>query len=298
MRLLTNHTPSCPFIVILGIAQDGGVPHCGCQKSCCRRGWKKLSASRHATSIAIIDPKTKQRWIIDATPDFKYQLASLDCIFAVPRRPPGIEGIFLTHGHLGHYEGLLCLEKAVLSAKNIPVFAMPKMRRFLVQNRPWKDLIQKGNINLKMLQANQEVVLNRRISILPFLVPHRGEYTETIGFFINGQHKTVLFIPDIDKWEHLDEKIEDKINRADFAFLDGTFFDRYELPGRDISKVPHPFIKTSIKRFRNLPLEERGKIRFIHLNHTNPSLKMNSKARKQIEKNNLQVAEEGERFIL
>lgn len=283
-----------PFIVVLGIAQDGGLPHCGCQKSCCHNSWEKLSGRQNAASLAVIDPQTKQRWLIDATPDFKFQLAFLDRIFPVRDLPPGLEGIFLTHGHAGHYTGFLNLEKAVLEAKNVPVFAMPKMRKFLAGNRPWKDLIGEKNIKLERLEDKQKVILNSRISLEPFLVPHRSEYSETVGFWINGPRKKVLFIPDIDKWELSEGCVEDKIFLSDLALLDGTFFSLDELPHRDISQVPHPFVVESAKRFGKLPMEEIRKINFIHMNHTNPILSIKSKERRWLQDQGFCLARQGQ----
>lgn len=287
-----------PFLFVLGIAQDGGVPHAGCGKSCCKNAWRNLSQRRFPTSLAIVDLKTKQRWIIDATPDFKFQLKRLDRLFPVKTKSIGLEGIFLTHGHVGHYTGLLQLEKAVLDTKHITVFAMPKLRNFILNNQPWKSLVGSKNILLKTLTDKKEVKLNRRISVKPFLVLHRAEYSETVGFLIKGPNKSILFIPDIDRWEGMEEEIENKIQNADMAFLDGTFFDKNELPHRDIKEIPHPTIKTSIDRFNQLSPTERNKIFFIHLNHTNPALRNRSFERRTIHGDGFNVAKEQSIFFL
>ncbi len=282
-----------PFMVILGIVQDGGFPHAGCKKNCCKAAWRNAFLRKNVTNIAIIDPKTRQRWLIDATPDFKHQLNKLDNIFPLQNQPPNLNGIFLTHGHIGHFTGLINLEKAVMNATNTNVFAMPKMHKLLNTNQPWKNMIEKGNIKLKSLQNRISVNLNKRISVLPFLVPHRSEFSETIGFVINGPNKKILFIPDIDGWSQFNE-IEKLVNDTDLAFLDGTFFDRKELPNRDISQVPHPFIKQSILRFQKFPLKEKQKIFFIHLNHTNPALFPLSREYKLIIKKGFNVARENQ----
>ncbi len=283
-----------PFIVILGIIQDGGLPQCGCKRLCCKKAWKKPSLRKWVASLAIIDPKTKQRWLIDATPDFKHQLAFLDQVFSVKKKSPGLAGIFLTHGHAGHYTGLLCFEKSTLNSKNVLVWTMPKMEKLLKNNIPWKGLVKGKNIAIKKLCKNKEVALNNNLSVLPFLVSHRDEFTETIGFFIKGPNKTCLFVPDIDNWQN----IEEKILKSDIAFLDGTFFEPKEIPNRDISKIPHPLIKESIKRFADLPLKEKQKIHFIHFNHTNPVLVKNSRAQKLIKKNHFRIAKQGQEFSL
>ena len=41
-----------------------------------------------------------------------------------------LQGIFLTHAHMGHYIGLLQLGREVMGAKDINVFCMPKMKYF------------------------------------------------------------------------------------------------------------------------------------------------------------------------
>lgn len=279
-----------PFIVVLGIAQDGGVPHAGCDNLCCKKAWGDNSFSKLPTSIGVVDPTSNQKWIIDATPDFKFQLHKLNKVSGSKEL---LDGIFLTHGHVGHYTGLLQLEKAILNSNNIPVFVMPKLKAFLLKNQPWKNLIKVKNIKLKNMSNKKIIKLNKNISIKPFLVPHRAEYSETVGFEIIGPRKKIVFIPDIDSWDQMKEKIEVKIKNSDVVFLDGTFFDKLELPNRNISKVPHPFIRVSINRFSGLSPKDKRKVHFIHLNHTNPALTHNSKERKFIRQNGFHVTKEG-----
>ena len=288
-----------PFITVLGIAQDGGVPHCGCQRSCCRAAWQDLSKHFHATSIAIIDPVAKQRWLIEATPDLKFQLARLDEVSTTNKHQNPVDGIFITHGHIGHYTGLLFLEKSVLNTKDCVVYVMPKMREFLQNNRPWKDLVEMHHIRLISLIERGKVLLNERISLIPFLIPHRAdrEYSETVGFQIKGPNKSILFLPDVDTWATLFPSIEELISTADIAFIDGTFFDASELVYRNIKEVPHPFVRDSIKGFNRLSKRERGKINFIHMNHTNPLLAQTIQRQRVLAKG-FCVAKEKSNFLI
>ena len=107
-----------------------------------------------------------------------------------------------------------------------------------------------------------------------------------------------MFIPDVDKWERWDREIEDVIAEADVAYLDGTFYAEGELPGRDMSAIPHPFIAETMRRLAALPADERDKVRFIHLNHTNPALDPASDAARTIEAAGFRVAREGERTTI
>ena len=290
-------TAAPPYLVVLGVAQDGGSPQAGQPQE---PGWHDESMRRHATSLAIIDPGAQQRWLFDATPDFPAQLNRLDEM-TLSRKRPGIDGIFLSHAHIGHYTGLMHLGKEVMGTKGVPVYAMPRMAAFLRDNGPWSQLVKLENISLRPLAAGKPVVIGRHLSVTPLLVPHRQEFSEVVGFRIAGPSKSVLFIPDIDSWKDWDAagtRVEAEIAKVDVAYLDGTFFANGEIPGRDMSGFPHPFIKASLERFAKLAPAERAKIRFIHLNHTNKALWPGTAERKAIEDAGMRVAEEGERVEL
>jgi pyrroloquinoline quinone biosynthesis protein B len=284
-----------PFVVVLGVAQDGGLPHAGCPKACCRDAWKDSKLQRRVSCLAIVDPISSERWLLDATPDFKHQLRALDEI-APAAASPGLAGILLTHGHIGHYTGLMHLGREVLGARQVPVYAMPRMHDFLSRNGPWDQLVRLKNIVLRPMQNEVTFELNQRIRVTPFLVPHRDEYTETVGFRITGPQRSIVFIPDIDKWEKWDRRIEEVIAGVDVAYVDGTFYAEGEIPGRNMAEIPHPFIVETMQRLASLPADEKSKVRFIHLNHTNPALRPDSEAARAISKAGFRLAVEGERF--
>ena len=143
------------------------------------------------------------------------------------------------------------------------------------------------------MEAEKNIRLSDNLNITPFLVPHRDEFSETVGFRIEGKEKSALFIPDIDKWEKWEKDIKAEIQKVDYAFLDGTFYSNGELPGRDMSQIPHPFIEESIDLFSDLTAEEKAKVFFIHLNHTNPLLRENSYEAKAFSELGFGLAGEG-----
>jgi pyrroloquinoline quinone biosynthesis protein B len=288
---------SSPFVVVLGIAQDGGFPQAGCSKVCCKAAWTDSSRRRSVASLAIVDPGTHQRWLIDATPDFREQLRRLDEV-APAGSSPGLDGIFLTHGHIGHYTGLMQLGREVMGAKGVPVYAMPRMRKFLETSGPWDQLVKLGNISLRSLATTGPIILNDRLSVMPLLVPHRDEYTETVGFVIRGPSHAVLYLPDIDKWDKWSTPLTEALAGVDVAYLDGTFYSDGEIPGRNMAEIPHPFVVETLALLAPLPLEQRAKVRFIHLNHTNPALNSAGNASRQLSEAGLLVAVEGERIGL
>jgi pyrroloquinoline quinone biosynthesis protein B len=286
-----------PYVIVLGIAQDGGVPQAGMKEDAL---WNDPARRRMVVCLGIVDPASRRRWMVDATPDFREQLRALDRV-APPEGASALDGILLTHAHIGHYTGLMFLGFESMGTRGLPVYAMPRMRAFLESNGPWSQLVRYHNIELVSLADRAPSKLDDGITVTPFLVPHRQEFSEAVGFRIKGPHRKVLYIPDIDSWEEWDEagtRIEDEIARVDVAYLDATFSADGEIPGRDMSGFPHPFIAHSMERFAPLPASERAKVRFIHLNHTNPALWPGTDVRRRIEAAGFRVAEEMERIGL
>ena len=286
-------TEADPYVIVLGIAQDGGVPHAGCTKACCAERWDDPEKQVLVSCLGIVDPQTNEVWMIDATPDFPKQYHVL-----TQNGNCSLKGILLTHAHMGHYTGLMHLGREVMGAKSLPVYVMPGMKTFLESNGPWDQLVTLGQIELKPMKNKSIQPLNERISIKPFLVPHRDEYSETVGYKVVGPSHSLVYIPDIDKWENWDRDIGEVILENDYILIDGTFFGDGEIPNRSMEEIPHPFIIESMERFNNLSEKEKSKIRFIHLNHTNPALNNESAERKSMTLKGLKVARRNEKFKL
>tara|TARA_B110000879_G_scaffold2474_2_gene3409 strand:- start:2456 stop:3385 length:930 start_codon:yes stop_codon:yes gene_type:complete len=278
-----------PYIVILGTIQDAGSPHMGCEKSCCIDLFENPDPTRKVVSLGLVDPQEKKYWLIEASPDFIMQCRELKKIadFEHSKSP---DGIFLTHAHIGHYTGLMYLGKESYNSSNVPIFAMTRMKGFLIKNGPWSQLFKLNNIKINNINNEQEIQLTSNLSITPFLVPHRDEFSETVGFKIKGPKKTVLFIPDIDKWGEWNKGLIKEIKKVDVALLDGTFYDSKEVNNRNISEIPHPFIVETMELLKNEKNSEKSKINFIHLNHTNPLLDTNSNAFKRLKESGFSVA--------
>ena len=280
------------FIVVLGIAQDAGYPQIGCDKECCKAYWEGKEEKKHVVSLALVDRTANHYWLFEATPDITEQLHTLQQYLPSENNYKP-NGIFLTHAHIGHYAGLMYFGREAMGSNNIPVYAMPRMDSFLQNNGPWSQLVSLHNIQLNLLHADSSVSISSDFKVTPIKVPHRDEFSETVGFLIESKNKKVLFIPDIDKWEKWDHNIIDEIKKVDYALLDGTFYKNGELPGRDMKEIPHPFVEESIEKFSALPANEKAKIIFIHFNHTNPLIKKNSEEKNNLVGKGYKAAEEG-----
>jgi pyrroloquinoline quinone biosynthesis protein B len=258
--------------------------------------WQDPDKRRRATSIAVIDRDAGRKYLYDATPDMREQLYALHAI--APDDEYEFGGVFLTHAHMGHYTGLMHFGREAAGTQGIPVYAMPRMHEFLATNGPWDQLVRLHNIELRRIVDDEPLKLGQNVTVTPFLVPHRDEYSETVGYRIDGPNKSAVFIPDIDKWTLWDIDIRDVVRSVDYALLDATFFRDGELGGRDMSKIRHPFVSESMDLFDSLDAEEKGRVIFIHMNHTNPLLQDGSAAQAEVTRRGYRYAYEGMRLDL
>ena len=276
-----------PYAVVLGVAQDGGHPQVGCTRSCCAP-----DRGRHLpASLGLVDPDTGRRWIVDATPAFPEQWSGL-----MGAGPATLEGVLLTHAHIGHYLGLAHLGREVMGASGVPVYAMPRMAAFLRENGPWSQLVDLGQIALKPVAAGVPVALGP-FTATAWVVPHRDEFSETVAWTIAGPHGRLLWLPDLDAWDRWDRGLSEVLAGVDVAYVDGTFYADGELQ-RDMRQIPHPRVVETLARVSALPASERAKLRFVHLNHTNPALDPTSEAWAAVRAAGARVAVEGERIPL
>ena len=280
-------------IIVLGIAQDGGFPHIGCQDYC-RLAHQDPSIAKFVVSLALVDESTKKWWLFEATPDMPRQLQYFQSLTEgqytyLP------EGIFITHAHMGHYTGLMHLGREALGANGVKVYTLPKMAEFLTSNGPWSQLVSLNNITLNALDTARSLDLTQHINITTLQVPHRDEFSETAGFKIKTQQTSYLFIPDIDKWTTWDQDIVSQVQKVDHAFLDATFYKDGELPNRPMQEIPHPFVEETMELFKSESMETKNKIVFIHLNHSNPLL-FDEEAKSELKSNGFRLAIQGHQY--
>jgi pyrroloquinoline quinone biosynthesis protein B len=296
-KSLKNHSYKSDILIkVMGTAQDGGIPHAGCYCENCQRARKEPAFSRLISSLSIIDLKENKFYLIDATPDIRLQLDILYRFNKKRTKRFYPDGIFLTHAHIGHYTGLIFFGYESLATKNLPVYCSSRMKNFLMNSGPWSQLIKLRNIKIQIFESEKELLISPQLSITPIKVPHRDEYTDTFGFLIAGKKKKLLYIPDIQSWERWDRLIVEEIKRIDIALIDGTFYSSNELPERDLSKIGHPFIETTIKKLEKV--KGNKKIYFTHLNHSNLALNPYSMEKKEIIRKGFDLASEGMEFYI
>jgi pyrroloquinoline quinone biosynthesis protein B len=283
--------PSKQFVVVLGVAQDAGYPQLGCIKECCKAFYDGKERKKHVVSLALVNNADSTYHLFEATPDITHQLTTLQPFLSKKNYSPS--SVFLTHAHMGHYTGLMYFGREAMNSSSLPVYTLPGMDSFLRSNGPWSQLVALKNIELRQIKVDSTVKLSSSIQVTALQVPHRDEFSETAGFIIQTESKKLLFIPDINKWQKWDRSIVDLIKEVDYALLDATFYKDGELPNRNMSEVPHPFVEESMQLFQQLNAADKKKIYFIHFNHTNPLLKTKSDAKTAVQQKGFNIAEEG-----
>jgi pyrroloquinoline quinone biosynthesis protein B len=288
--------------VVLGIAQDGGVPQANCRCERCSRARRGPRHAHRVASLALLDAVEGKSFLIDATIDLREQLDALasDPVVPLPQGRTPLEGVLLTHAHVGHYAGLVHFGREAMGSRQLPLFVTARMRRFIESNAPWSKLLEQGHARLIEIKPDEPVELTPRLRVTPVLVPHRDELSDTVAYVVEGPSRKLLWLPDIDRWEKWQRSLEDVLDEVDLAFLDGTFYSTDELPDRDISGIPHPLVRDTVERLEASAAAHprRAKVCFVHLNHSNPLLGPGTRLSRELEARGFEVASEGQRVEL
>lgn len=252
--------------ILLGTAQDGGVPQAGCDCPRCVAAQEDAARREFVVCLGIIDHGSRQYWMVDATPDFREQIHRLRQIARDEAGAYGFGGILLTHAHMGHYTGLLHLGKEAWNTQETTVYCSMAMYDFLIRHAPWSQLVAYVNIYPEPIQPGRPVRLSKSLSVTPLLVPHRNEWSDTLAFLVEGPSAKLFYCPDIDAWDQWDRDLRGFLLDVDVALLDATFYSPADLPDRDLSEIPHPFVTDTLPLVTGLDCQ----VGLIHLNHTNP----------------------------
>ncbi len=291
-----------PRVVVLGTAQDGGLPHAGCHCRRCSTARRDPALRRNVASLGIVLPKEKKLFLLDATPDLPAQLEILGRYREAPapeRVDRGLlSGVLLTHGHMGHYLGLAQLGFEVMHTQGVPVYATPRLASFLRQNGPWDQLVRLGEISLREVPPGGTVELGEGVSFTTLAVPHRDEYSDTVAYLLRGPRSSVFYVPDTDTWATWQRPLPEVLAGVGVALLDGTFFSGDELPGRDVTKIGHPLITGTLDLLGSQVAAGKLRVFFTHLNHSNPALEEGSEARRAIEARGFGVLADGQELPL
>ncbi len=290
------------YALVLGSAQDAGLPQVGCYTDLCGLGRELHAAGRgrYASSIALIEPDDERFYLVDVTPDVTRQIDLIpEPSFrrrAGERRP--FDGIFVTHAHVGHYAGLAVLGNEGLGIRDTPVYCTEALARFLSTNAPWSYMVDQGRIVPRPLALDRWHRIDRHLEVQLWKVPHRDEFADTVGFVFRGPTASLLFLPDINAWRLWDRDVAVAVASVDVALLDGSFWSADEVPGRAVEDIPHPLMTQTMDLLQGVVSAGQAHVVLTHLNNSNPALVEGGPQAREVERRGFRIAREGMRFAL
>tara|TARA_B100000579_G_scaffold159946_1_gene129984 strand:+ start:2807 stop:3709 length:903 start_codon:yes stop_codon:yes gene_type:complete len=285
-------------VVVVGIAQDGGVPQAGCSCERCVSALNDPTKVLYPVSLVIIGLDGSIH-LIEATRGLAHQLSiAAKSLGKGDSLVP--DSVSLTHCHLGHVDGVGQFGKEAMGGSGIPLFASSSVIQVLEERRlatPFQNNVaHSGNVFSPTVGCGFELEFVR--------VPHRDEYSDTHAIRVIGPNHSLLFLPDHDDWGQTLRLVGEQSIRdwfismgIDFAMIDGTFWSDGELGGRDMTRVPHPTISESMELLGERR-EGDPEIIFIHLNHTNPALDGDSSQARYLSSLGWKIGEQGSTILL
>ena len=307
LKIVTHTTPMMETrvkVTILGTAQDAGIPQAGCSCKRCINAHNFPEYKKYPVSIGI-EGCDGSKHLLEITRNLPEQLKE----WSGEVEPLGIfvpETVTITHLHLGHIEGIGQFGKPVMNTSDLPIYLSEKNRESIEQRNDIQLMIKERNIKFEPQKYNHSFQPKEdcgfKLRLIP--IPHRSELGDTAGIIIEGKKKNLLFLPDQDSWEKTLESFSVKDIRElftlleiDIAWIDGTFWNLKELPGRNLKEIPHPIIEESLELL-GMRRPEDPEVSFIHLNHSNPVNDNDSMERKLVQSRGWSVCERNQTVTL
>ena len=181
--------------------------------------------------------------------------------------------------------------------RTCPRSGTPALCGIHVARVPGSGSLLPGRLDLRPVVSGEWNRIDDQLQARALLVPHRPEYSDTVGWVFHGPTQTILYLPDIDSWERWELDVEDVVASVDVALLDASFYSGDEVPGRNIEDIPHPLVPHSMDRLQGR-VDAGDRVVFTHLNNTNPALFEDSREAAEVLRRGFEIATEGQRIPL
>lgn len=273
------------LLKILGTAAGGGFPQWNCACVGCTDARQDHSLKRlHACAAISADGK---RWfLLNAPPDVASQIEAFESLHPGPAvRETNLAGVLLTDAELDHTIGLLVLREQ----SALEVFCTGNVERALHQEFPVSQILQHyTGISWKNMQCQRRFALeDESLLVTAFSLGNKkpryatdasGKEEEwVVGLHIEDPRSgaSIVYAPSIERWS---EELTLRLQKCNFAFIDGTFWSDDDMSKLGISK-------RSAQECGHLALSGHGgllhhcerlfpvpQIHLTHINNTNPLL--------------------------
>jgi pyrroloquinoline quinone biosynthesis protein B len=286
---------------VLGSAAGGGYPQWNCRCSVCEAARAGIAQPRTQSSLAIRGHDGPW-FLVNASPDLREQLETLDLGPVEGVRAPPIAGVLLTDAEIDHTAGLLLLRE---SATPVRVFGAAAVERALTDGYPVLPMLARySGAEWRTLEPGRSQPLGgSSLAVEPF--PAGGDAPryldgtelEASGFvFRDGATGgTVTYAPGLAAW---DDGIITRLAASDLVLVDGTFWRDDELArlgisdrsAHDMGHVPLSGPGGTLQVLAGL---ERPRKVLVHINNTNPILLEDSPEREAVVRAGVEVAYDG-----
>ena len=283
-------------VVLLGTAAGGGFPQWNCACALCAAVRDGKLPPRTQDCVAVTG-NARDWWLLNASPDVRTQLAATSALWPGPGpRDSPVRGVLLTDAEPHHVTGLTALRGAAglkVYAPRPVLAALTPARTVLDRYAPWEwadSLAEDGFVLAGGLVVTAHPVGDRPPEYVPplrrrpddrWVVAYRVEDLATGGAFV--------YAPRVAAWT---AALDDLLETADCAVLDGTFFGADEV---GTGQLPVTGPDGSLTALARHPGVRRI---YTHLGNTNPLLDPGSTARAQVNGAGVEVLMDGAEFVV
>ena len=288
---------------VLGSAAGGGFPQWNCHCGTCEAARAGLRARPRTQSSLAIRGEHGPWFLVNASPDLRQQLETLDPRRVDGVRAPPIAGVLLTDAEIDHTAGLLLLRE---SATPVRVFGTAGVERALSDGYPVLAMLERYcGAEWRTLEPGRTRQLEgSSLVVEPFAAGgdaprYLGQDVEleASGFVFRDRATggVVTYVPGLAR---LDDCVAARLAASDLVLVDGTFWRDDELPrlgisdrrARDMGHVPISGPDGTLAVLAGL---ERPRKALVHINNTNPILLEDSPEREEVVRAGVEVAYDG-----
>ena len=289
---------------VLGSAAGGGFPQWNCHCDTCQAARASERARPRTQSSLAIRGGEGPWFLVNASPDVRQQLATLDPRRLDGVRAPPIAGVLLTDAEIDHTAGLLLLRE---SATPVRVSGDAGVERALRDGYPVLTMLERYcGAEWQTLEPGRTQPLDGSSLVVepfaaggdaPRYLGGSDMELEASGFAFRDRATggVVTYVPGLGR---LDNGVLTRFATSDLVLVDGTFWHDDELArlgisarsGRDMGHVPLSGPGGTLEALARL---ERPRKVLVHINNTNPILLEDSPERKAVLRAGVEVAYDG-----
>ena len=286
---------------VLGSAAGGGSPQWNCHCEVCEAARTGVRARPRTQSSLAIRGGQGPWFLVNASPDLRQQLETLDQPGVDGVRAQPIAGVLLTDAEIDHTAGLLLLRE---SATPLRVYGDAGVERALSDGYPVLPMLQRYcGAEWQPLEPGRTLPIDgSSLEVESFAAGgdaprYLDGELEAAGFVFRDRATggVATYVPGLAR---LDDSVVARFAASDLVLVDGTFWRHDELArlgisdrtAADMGHVPLSGPGGTLEVLAGL---ERPRTVLIHINNTNPILLEDSPEREEVVRAGIEVAYDG-----